>query len=700
MKMTTRYKVNALVFTLLFILNCPGFVIPQEIPKKITAFEDYVEEVMDQDDDFLATVEEWRNVIDQWLEKPLCINNEEADWLMDYKIISLYQLNKLKEYRLIYGNLLSLYELAFIEGWDFQTIRKVAPLVTVNLPKNNRTIKKFTYRSFRQSIILKTAFNTQNSKGYQPDMNEDNIHNDPIYTGSPIRMALRYDLEYRDKIALGLRMEKDPGEPFLVSTNTILNNLKTPDLLSGFLYIKRLGPIESIIIGNYRVSFGYGVNLAGGQSTISGRSGMPGMASRIRPQTSVSETGFFRGAAISAGFGRFSLAGFASLQKFDGSSIVTDSLSGKPISFSSIIKSGLHRTLSELDKRKAITEKVVGAYAVFRNNWLKTGLLALYNQYDASVAKSSRPYAKFGLSGQENLVVGVSGTIWLPEFQLFTEASLSRNKGMAVLSGLQLMPVPGTLVYLIHRHFAIDYQNLYGSGFVSASRNTDEKGLQVGIRVELPKKWLIEILNDHSRSYWASYNLAAPYTRRELRISVEKAWPQTRSLVFSFRYLKDLINDPENSTWICHPSSLTQYRLRLEGRIEMTAGMRLKSRVECNLVQGLHPGWLIFQDIELAPEWLKAKFWLRACFFDIMDYDSRIYAYENDVLYDFTSFMHYGKGIRGILMARFSMTKWMDTWIRLSTIYYTNKNIGSGWDEVEGNRQNEIEVQVRIKVPG
>ena len=62
--------------------------------------------------------------------------------------------------------------------------------------------------------------------------------------------------------------------------------------------------------------------------------------------------------------------------------------------------------------------------------------------------------------------------------------------------------------------------------------------------------------------------------------------------------------------------------------------------------------------------------------------------------------MHYGKGVRGIIMTRFSPAKWMDLWLRLSTIYYTNKNIGSGWDEIESNRQNEIEIQVRIKVPG
>ena len=58
------------------------------------------------------------------------------------------------------------------------------------------------------------------------------------------------------------------------------------------------------------------------------------------------------------------------------------------------------------------------------------------------------------------------------------------------------------------------------------------------------------------------------------------------------------------------------------------------------------------------------------------------------------------KASRGVVMCRISPVNWMDLWLRLSTIYYTNKYIGSGWDEIEGNRQNEIEIQVRINVPG
>ncbi|MCU0370721.1 MAG: hypothetical protein MUC31_04855 [Bacteroidales bacterium] len=685
-----------MVLSLTFILH--GFATAQEHTQPPADYEDYTTVAMDPDQEYLVQMEEWQSMVEEWLENPVCINNEEAEWLMEYKIISLYQLNKLKEYWLIYGNLLSVFELSFIDGWDHQTVSNVIPLVTAEISKPARSFKKLSFRSFKHNLVLKTAVSSYKSKGYRPDDSDGEVDGNPVYTGSPFRFALRYDLEYRNKLSMGIRMEKDPGEPLFIPSQTI-NNIKSPDLFSGYLEIKRLGPVRSILAGNYRVNFGYGINLGGGQTSIRGRNGMTGMAHRIRQQTSTGESGFFRGIAIQAVKGPFSVTAFGSFQNHDVTSLTTDSLTGKPVSFSSLDLSGLHRTESELSSRKQVREKVIGGFFVFQNNWLKTGFIAMYNQFDANISKGVKPYAKFGLSGRHNLVTGLSGTVWFSKLQCFTELSVSRNHGVAFLSGLQVAPVPGTQFVIIYRKFGLTYQNWYGSGFISSGRNSDESGIQVRIRIEMPKKWMWEMMTDISRSAWVSYDLDAPSNRREIRIMAEKSWPQGKSVIFSFRYLQEKVDEAVNNLWICHPDDLSRYSLRLEGRFGAWTGIRLKSRMECSLASGLKPAWLIFQDIEYENERIKTKFWLRACVFDIPDYLNRIYAYENDVMYDYTSFMHYGKGIRGIAMIRSSLLAWLDLWLRFSTIYYTNKNIGTGWDELGSNRQNETEIQLRIKIP-
>jgi hypothetical protein len=662
-------------------------------------YEDFTNDFLAPEDQYLATLEEWQNVIDQWLEKPVCINTDEADWLMDYKLISLYQLNKLKEYRLMYGDLLSVFELAFIEGWDAQTARKIMPLVTTASNSGNRTYRGFTYHPLRQSLVIKSAFSTEKPKGYKDGDQTGETAVSPYYNGSRMRMAVRYDLEYRKKIAFGFRVEKDPGEKLLISPETKSLKMKVPDLLTGYLQFKDLGPLKTLILGNYRVNFGYGLNLSGGQSAIRSRSGMSGMSNQVKPQTSISESGYYRGVAFLASAWKLSLTGFASLRKVDGTSIVTDSLTGNVISFGSINMSGLHRTESEISNRKLISEKTAGGALSFQNSWLKTGLVALYNQFDAEMARGSQAYQVYSTSGKENLVAGFAATIWLPGLYLFNESSFSRNRGFAEMTGLQYFPVPGVLVMLTHRYFGVNYQNLNGSGFRSAGSNSAEQGIQAGMRIELPRKWLMEFSTDHSRSDWVSYNLDAPSSRKEIGFSTEKDWPKLASLAFSFRYQQEEVGDVGISGWICHPTWISRYRIRLEGRFETIGGARMKTRAECSIVGDIAPSWLIFQDIEWNFSRLKMKLWLRTCFFDAPEYEASIYAYENDVLYDFTSFLHYGKGLRGVIMARFGPLDWMDFWIRLSTVYYTNKHAGSGWDEVAGCRQNEVEMQVRLKLP-
>jgi hypothetical protein len=474
-------------------------------------------------------------------------------------------------------------------------------------------------------------------------------------------------------------------------------------MFSGYLQINDLGPIHSIIAGNYRVSFGYGVNLSGGQSGFGDGNVMAGMANRIRPQTSLSEAGFFRGVAVNAGCGRFSFTAFASSQKIDGTSLVTDS-AGRPVSFSSVDQSGLHRTISELNDRKSVSEKIIGGFLVYANNWMKTGIIACYNEFDASVIKSSQPYRKFGFSGRSNLVTGFSVTIWLPKVHLFNETSISKNFKMGSVSGLELLPSPGVQISIAHSYFAVAYQNMYGSGSISSSHNSGENGILADVKAELPKKWLVEFISNISRSLWVIYNLNAPSVQKEIRVNTEKAWQQANSMSFSFRYLQRSVTDPGISSWISHPENMTLYKFRLEGRFEAYPGFRFKTRVECAFtsekLHSINPGWLLFQDLEYSFSRVALKFWFRACIFGVPDYDSRIYSYENDVLYSFTSYMHYGKGIRGIIMLNYSPADWLDFWLRLATVCNTSRQIGSGYDEIEGNRQNEIEIQVRIKFPG
>ena len=109
-------------------------------------------------------------------------------------------------------------------------------------------------------------------------------------------------------------------------------------------------------------------------------------------------------------------------------------------------------------------------------------------------------------------------------------------------------------------------------------------------------------------------------------------------------------------------------------------------------------GFLIYQDVLYRPDDKPFDITLRYALFDTDDYDARIYAYENDVLYAFSIPGYYYNGSRFYILLKWEILDNLDFWLRFSQTFFNNQStIGSGLDEIEGNARSEIKVQLRLK---
>jgi hypothetical protein len=81
-------------------------------------------------------------------------------------------------------------------------------------------------------------------------------------------------------------------------------------------------------------------------------------------------------------------------------------------------------------------------------------------------------------------------------------------------------------------------------------------------------------------------------------------------------------------------------------------------------------------------------------YFETDGYNSRLYAYENDVLYSYSIPVFFDKGYRYYLTLNYDLTNKVSIW--LGARIYRDKNlIGSGLDEITGNKKTEPKFQVR-----
>ena len=108
-------------------------------------------------------------------------------------------------------------------------------------------------------------------------------------------------------------------------------------------------------------------------------------------------------------------------------------------------------------------------------------------------------------------------------------------------------------------------------------------------------------------------------------------------------------------------------------------------------------GFLVYQDLIYATRNSRFKMQYRLAWFKTDSYQSRIYAYENNVLYgySFPSFM--GEGWRTYLNLSWKPLNSLTCYLKSGfTVYPDREVIGSGVTKVEGNKWYDLALQLRF----
>jgi hypothetical protein len=160
-------------------------------------------------------------------------------------------------------------------------------------------------------------------------------------------------------------------------------------------------------------------------------------------------------------------------------------------------------------------------------------------------------------------------------------------------------------------------------------------------------------------------------------------------------------NQPDNSTVTNFLVSIPRQNWRMQFSYKVSPSFTIRNRVEMlwydKKGDNSEKGFLTFFDIYYKPVLKPFSANLRLQYFETDGYNSRIYAYENDVLYYYAIPVFFDKGFRYYLNFTYDLSKKVSFWIKWAQSLYRDKQtIGSGLDEIPGNRRSEIRVLARI----
>jgi len=529
---------------------------------------------------------------------PIDLNNCTINDLTQIPFMDYNAAFLIANYKKDKGRIASKIELYNIDGIDKNLLNNIMPYVFASpADLHNEQLSDTT-----ASLSFNNSF--QNRFYSDPEVNQT----------SSLKIVNKLNIKPVKDISLTYIQAKDAGENF-------------GDFSSYNLYYKSRGILRTFIAGDFRIEAGQ--KLLFTNTPYVSRNLLSAVNANnfnIIPQTSAYQSNYFRGVAGMLHYGPFNLTGFYSSRYYDAS---IDTSTGN---ISTIIKTGLHRTNSELNNQNRLLENLAGGNLDFSfNRTVNGGFIYYHSQLAIPVKEYGRSFNY--LSGYYN--------VHLSKLKVFGETALFR-KYLSTYSGFDYLFSKEIKYTFTYRNYPAGFYNLHGAPLrQSADGNSSEEGIMNSFLFK-NKNISLNLIYDQFSIVKTLPSNQISYSGSDLRLYYCYTFSRLFSIEGKLGYTDNDAPEPSieerKSTYRIDAVLSPGYRLGLRYRFEYSR--KYNNDITTN-------GYTFFQDIAYnILEKLKTN--LRIIYF----YKSS-YEYENDIQDIFTNSQLSGEGFKWYAMVQY-----------------------------------------------
>jgi len=632
---------------------------------------------------------------------PLNLNRATRSDLQSIFFLNEQQINGILQYREQFGDFRSIYELLTIDEFDQNTIEKIKNFVSIEPPGELSFSRAINNPSVHE-LFLRYQSVLETRKGYTLPDTLGNGRISTRYVGKPGRLYARYLMARPGNFSFGFTIEKDPGEKLTWDPKTKRYGM---DYYSIHAMIENQWIFNRIIIGDFNLDFGQG--LVFGSGINFGKGTQPVTTTRrnnlgLRPYRSVFESKDFSGLAIETEIKGISVNLFISNVFRDAKLYQDNDLGSEFNTFTRYINTiGLHRTPNEIGAKHNVSDKSIGGNLNTNlfNKKLEIGLNGVYNTYSLTLSPDSTLYRMFQFRGRSNYNSSAYFNYYFKNAHIFGELAISKGGGLAYSTGLIASLSSQIQTTILYRDYDIHYHAYTGNAFGENTTLSNEKGIYWGISLKPINKLLISGYFDYFTFPWLKYRVDAPSSGWDYLAALQFELNPKAFLRLQYREKSKSVNYNVDNAPIPLIKDKKISRLRFELNYQINNNFSIRSRIQSNKVNYIDDtqnGFLIAQDLSYN----NSKFSLSGRFsiFDADAYDSRLYIYEKDLLYLYSVPSFYNRGVRYYLLGRWEISNKTTIWLKYSKTIYNNVDIiGTGLDEIQGNKKTNVGIQMRIK---
>ena len=589
------------------IFLCLGLCIAIAMHGQTVHVEEVLEDVFNQ----LAEESDWsyEDIEEELLsiaENPMDLNQVTGDDLSRLMFLSDEQIDAILMYQYQHG-FKELYELQLIDCLKDYEIRNLLPFVRVGEEARGKEMYfREVFRNAQHETTLRV--DARNMEDYQ---------------GDPMYGKLRYRFNYQNRVQAGVTLDRATGVPW-----EKIN-------YGGYIQLKDIGPMRTIVAGNYQANFGYGL--------VVGSPFKRGKSAYIQ-STATTDEGLKKFSSVGDSYNYFHGVGATARVKW----------------------AEVSAFYSLRQEKEEAWQHVVGVNATAKWKKLKVGMTGVETLgLLGDEAKGERDM------GYGQLAMGANVRYNWGRVDLWGEVATSHTEqwGWGTIIGLRVNPISDLNLLAIYRYYSPEYDNVYANALSSKTRVYDEHGGYLGIEYNRLRNWQLSVFGDVWKEGYETMVQADFVPQKDYRMHMRL---RAKS-----------------------KNEIDTYSARWNGMWEL-GSWRLKTQVDANMVYAKEKwsyGWSVFQDVEYRFVRVPIVLQLRAQAFDAREWNNRVYMYENDVLYAYAIPFVYGLGGRFSLNARYKINDTFALYLRVSETLYQG-----AWATAHDKRNTRTDVHALLRV--
>lgn len=647
-------------------------------------WENYLEQIYGLEEYDETQMEEAYERLCELEAAPMNINTATQEQLSDIPGLSADIIDEIVKYRDKYGLFRTMEELAMLPGIDTPLRLYLTHFLYAGKPEQGKWYDKANLarilRSGNRELEATTTIPFYTRKGDSEG-----------YLGSRYRYAIKLTGKHSEHIKYGFIGAQDAGEPFFCKGNNL-----GFDHYSFYLSVQGLGRIKAVTLGRYRLRMGMGLLM--NSATSFGKQMM--LSSMKRPNTVISghssrsAANYLQGAAATIDLSKqgshnsWLLTAFSSYRYIDAT--LADNGTVK-----TIVKTGYHRTDSEMQRKHNTAESINGAHLTYDCGPWHAGATALYDWFNRHLEPpTTADYRRYDPRGNAFWNASVEYGYTGSRFSFSGETATGDSKGIATVNTMQLKLTSDWTLTALQRYYSKQYYALHANSFSDGSGVKNESGLYLGLRWRASRQFTMEAYSDYAYHPWKRYLVSASSYSLDNSLSGTYSGKQW---TLSSRYvLRVKQRDNADKTALFN---------RFEHRGRLTAVRTLglwswKSQLDLNHVtseQDGSLGWMLSQQATYSPR--KAlQLSATAAYFHTKDYDSRVSAYEKGIPGSFSLPLYYGEGIRLSAMCKAQLAPRLTAAGKIGfTKYFDRDVISSALRQIDGSCQTDLELLLKWK---